>query len=212
MALDISKIRERVEAKLHARGLPVPPWSYDWSPIVTQALTQTDWKGRNLTGAILHGPIELNGIDFTRANLSKAHFRDVQLADATFVEANLTNAIIRDVDMKRGNLKGADLTGVDLSDTDLCDADLSNANLSGVELYSVDLSRAILHEADLAGATLIDVDLSGADLTGANLYGVTIKGRTRLDRADLSGALGLNSIVSITEAKPLYAKGKRGLL
>jgi uncharacterized protein YjbI with pentapeptide repeats len=115
---------------------------------------------------------------------------------------------------------------IDLSECDLAHADLRNANLSGVMLRGTSLSSADLRCADLTGTDLDDVDLTNANLSGAVLgaavyragpwphsfagrtasfrrtnFTASFFGRTVVCDADLSGAIGLDSV---THRAPSY--------
>jgi hypothetical protein len=84
-------------------------------------------------------------------------------------------------------LQGADLTGADLTGAILIRARLTGANLD----------RANFTDADLWGANLTRADLSGADFTGAHLTNAVR--RPGISRADMDGALGLNSVKGLVD-------------
>jgi uncharacterized protein YjbI with pentapeptide repeats len=101
-------------------------------------------------------------------------------------------------------MRGADLTRCDLTGARFVGADLTGANLSYSNFRETDLSHAML-----AGAVVLDSDFSGASLKGAELAMATLSGvrlaqavlsqahlsRTVFARcADLSLALGLDSL------------------
>ncbi|GGU90216.1 hypothetical protein GCM10010182_00860 [Actinomadura cremea] len=112
-------------------------------------LSHVDFHGKDLTGVILHG-----GVDLTGANLKRTILNDAILNNAIFNNADLEGASLRRAEL-RGAALGTDLSGVDLSGADLHGAGLAGAKLTGANLTRTNLSGAYL------GNTL------GADLTGS---------------------------------------------
>src|SRR5882672_7352039 len=94
----------------------------------------------NLTGADLSG-LDLTGIYFKSAALTKANFAGATLSGANLFSCDLTGAVLTDARLLKTNLDGstlrradfrrADLTGASLYATIIEDADLSGANLTG---------------------------------------------------------------------------------
>ena len=151
-----------------------------------------------------------------RASLSRAHLRNVKLAEADlsdvdmsrveFWDPDLTKARLESADLSRtswdgGTLKGAQMSSADLSkasirETSLVDANLSSADLSDVILQEVDLSNANLRNAELSGASfsLIKSRSGGAGFTraGAKQFGLNpeeyIVGVSGLTQAQLDQA------------------------
>ena len=126
-----------------------------------------DFRGVDLNEIIS----DLQGVDFYKANLSRANLK----------RANLSGADLRKANLSKADLSEANLTWANLSQADLSEADLSEANLSGADLSKTNLSKADLSEAGLIGANLSQADLSEAGLIGANLS------QADLSEADLSG-------------------------
>ena len=135
-----------------------------------------------------------------RANLSKAHLRNVNLADADlsfvdmsrveFWDPDLSQARLESADLSRsswdgGTLKGTQMSSADLSqasirETSLVDANLSSANLSDVIFQAVDLSNANLQNAELSGASFSLIKSRGGNTgftrSGAKQFGVSPAG------------------------------------
>ena len=106
----------------------------------------------------------MEGIDLSRAKLSKthlmgAHLRFANLTGADLSEANLSGAFLISANLFRARLSKANLSG----------AFLVNANLSGASLYGADLTEAMLWKANLSEANLSGADLQWADLTDAKV-------------------------------------------
>ena len=92
----------------------------------------------------------------------------------------------------RANLSQARMRGVDL-----VGAALNEATLHQTSLIKADLSYSVLRKADFLGAVLSQANLSGTQLDGCNFEGA-ICGSTIFGDVDLSGALGLETIVHVT--------------
>ena len=130
-------------------------WRLD-SPGVRPLLFDADLR-REVTGLA-----DLNGIDFSNANLIGVNLSGVQLINANFHEANLGGA-------------------------NLSDAILEGANFCRSDLYATDLSRARLLRANLQGTQMAMTILNGAHLIGCKIYGmsawdVAVKG---IDQSEL---------------------------
>ncbi len=102
-------------------------------------------------------------------------------------------------DLEGANLSRTDLRRANLRLANLRAAILRAANLDGADLASADLQKADLIQANLVGASLTNANLSEADLGGATVKGAqfwTAKmGQTRLMDLDLSGAVGLETVL-----------------
>ena len=178
-------------------------------------LRRADLIGVNLTGANLT-TAALNGADLTRSKLcqiklQRADLSNALLAFADLSGADLTGANLQGADLSKTQLVGAILTDAKLDGARLCDSDLQQAKLNGASLKHADLSNAKLNGVTLAAADLTEANLNAArlddtDLTDANLNRANVKsaqfhdsrfGWTSLGGLDLSGALGLDSIVHL---------------
>ena len=73
----------------------------------------------------------LQGLNFSKKDLTVAYFQDADLRDTRMRETDLSNANLAGAD-----LRGADLRGADLAGADLHGADLSGANLRGTEIVT----------------------------------------------------------------------------
>jgi uncharacterized protein YjbI with pentapeptide repeats len=118
---------------------------------------------------------------------------------AKLAGANLTGADLRDAEVTRSDLSGASLEGADLRGANLSVSRCMKANLTGArlqraDLYEVNFGDALLRNVDLTGAIALKVALRGTDLTDAIFTDVD------LYRADLRGALGLESTVDLGSA------------
>jgi hypothetical protein len=114
------------------------------------------------------------------------------------VEPDLTRADLRDwwdlaysaedattnFDLSGATLEGANFTRADLGGTNFRNANLTSANFSGAYLEDVALNRANLELADLSSAHLDLADLSSCRMN-----------QTRMGNVDLSGVLGLETIL-----------------
>ncbi|MEO0934891.1 MAG: pentapeptide repeat-containing protein, partial [Cyanobacteria bacterium J06641_2] len=102
---------------------------------------------------------EINPLDLSCTNLSKANLSEADLSKVNFYKANLSR-----VNLSKANLSNANL----------CEADLSNANLIEVNVSEALLWNTNLSAASLSGADLNKASLSGADLNKAIFGGVEI--------------------------------------
>ena len=102
---------------------------------------------------------------------------------------DLSGADIRRADLRSASLSGADLSQSRLSGSRLVDANLSEAQLQYADLTSPNLSRVnIVTNTDMAEGNVPEkTRLDNADLTGALAMGAKMRG-VILSNADLSGA------------------------
>lgn len=135
--------------------------------------------GANLTDAIigtpLEGPYNIDGADFTDANLTRANFAHITLTGISLTGATISNAKFASATLT-GTISGG-LVGTTSSlpaSWQVTDgyfvgpgANLTNADLTGADLASVDLTYA-----DLTGATLTNATLSGTKFFGTKLRGL----------------------------------------
>ena len=82
----------------------------------------------------------LEGIDFSNANLTHALFINADLENANLHNANLTHAC-----MTAARLIRANLTGANLQNTRLNGSDLRGANLTGANIEYTNLTESILY-------------------------------------------------------------------
>src|SRR5271165_5766802 len=125
-------------------------------------------------------------------DLSNADLQGTNLIGANLFSAALENADMRGALLVKANLSQARMRGVDL-----VGAALNEATLHQTSLIKADLSYSVLRKADFLGAVLSQANLSGSQLDGCNFEGA-ICGSTIFGDVDLSGALGLETIVHVT--------------
>lgn len=141
-----------------------------------QDLSGLDLSGADLAGTIFRnailpgtrmGKCNLQGADFTRANLRRA-----ELGESDLSEAVLTSADLDEANLSRARLVGTRLDG----------ASLTHAVLRGSDLTGASAERASFHQADLVAAILKGVRCAGAD------FSLTHIGNARFDEADMTNA------------------------
>ncbi len=99
---------------------------------------------------------------------------DADLAGRNLSRARLSGATMRGVDLRRANLIGTDLSGANLADALLTSANmfgviLQKTNLSNADLADANLSCAFARWAFLPGANLSEANLSYADFSGSHM-------------------------------------------
>jgi uncharacterized protein YjbI with pentapeptide repeats len=107
--------------------------------------------------------------DLSKMNLEGLDFTGGQLSKAVMVGTNFTKA----------TLKGADLS----------EADLFGATLSFANLQNANLSSAVLRGASLRGANLTKANLTDADLRGGVVFGAGGEESYGCERTDLTQCL-----------------------
>lgn len=146
------------------------------------------WRDENpavipdLQDANLEGPEYplMNGINLSRADLTRAfvQFRYISGAD-------LTGARLTEAQLWGANLSYSRLTGADLTRACLRQAFLDHTDLQRAELVMTDLSQACAMDAKLCGARLREADLMFANLNGADLTGADLS-NARISCANLA--------------------------
>jgi uncharacterized protein YjbI with pentapeptide repeats len=145
----------------------------------------------------------LQGVDVSKANLSRIRLPGADLKDANLQSANLKSADLRKTNLEYANLQEANLEAVNLQESDLEFAnlrqvDLVDANLQQIALGAANLQGAYLRGVNLQMAFLTGVELKAASLHGANLQGTSLAAanlqwasfrEANLQEANLSGAL-----------------------
>ena len=137
-------------------------------------------NGQNFTKADLAGAIvpqsSFNGANFTDANLTLAIFQDADLSGANFSRANLQRAALYGAKLSGTNLTGANLTQAKLVYAKLKGAFFRDANLTNADLKFAEFQQGDLRNANLTGADLTNADLSNANLTKATLTNAKLDG------------------------------------
>jgi len=141
----------------------------------------------NLVGRTFR-QMDLRGVVFVQADLSRADLSKAQLAGADLSSARLLSTNLQEADLHDALLIGADLTGANLSGANLTGTNLSGAILTGASLTGVDLSQTILRSAQLNQSDLVGANLTGARLNAVNFSGARLNG-VQMFNADLSGAV-----------------------
>ena len=116
----------------------------------------------DLTGANLQG-MNLGGLDFTKATLSRA-----QLQGAFLFQAQMKGAFLTEAQMQGAHLSEAQLQGAFLFQAQMKGASLTEAQMKGVDLWEAQLQGAFLFQAQMQGADLSEAQMQGADLRGAD--------------------------------------------
>lgn len=108
---------------------------------------------------------DLQGADFSAAQLQRAVLSGAKLQGAMLDDAQLQGSILIWSHLEGASMSGANLQEADLYLVQLQGADLSNANLQGANLNVAQLPGADLHGAKLQGANLAAAQLQGANLS-----------------------------------------------
>src|ERR1035437_1316972 len=204
-------------AEGHTRGKPVSQQELD-EAIRLHGMWLADintgqrcmFGGRDLSGlqfgVLSGGPVDLNGADFTQADLSGTEADDILVHHCSFNGAKLDGCCWRQpvfafADMRRVSAKRAEW-GVpgrrdsperalaDLSHAVLNNADLFEARICGyfygTKLRDASLVRADLSLSDFLGPKHYETSFSGAQLRGAKLHHCRISSASFFN-ADCSG-------------------------
>jgi uncharacterized protein YjbI with pentapeptide repeats len=156
------------------------------------AMPDMDLTGLQFAGADLSKAIflqcQLDGADFSGARLGQAVFLTAAGSGVNFSGADLENLrVVKDSRLDKANFTGAKLMKANLRGTDLSGSVFAGANLTDADLSETRLAHANLRQVDAANLRLAKADLSGADLSGANLR------RATLQKAQLPGAVFLGA-------------------
>ncbi|MBN2350509.1 MAG: pentapeptide repeat-containing protein, partial [Bacteroidales bacterium] len=156
------------------------------------------WRKNNqdiipdLSGAVLTA-YNLRDINFYKATLVFADFKEVSfdfadlrkanLEGANCKEASFFEAKLQEANFTGANLKEVDLSGMDLRKTcfayaNLKEATLAHANLQGAIFKGANLKEANLYKTDFRNADLSDVDYSEAQVEGADFSGALYNSTT----------------------------------
>jgi uncharacterized protein YjbI with pentapeptide repeats len=166
-------------------------------------LFAADLTGATLNGADLAGTqaeeIRLYGVQGQSVNFKGAYLKNSRAGEGS----NLQGCDFSQADISHSSWEDTDLTGTDFSQTNLQKAQInrccfSNATLTYANAKNADFSKCDFSEAGMAainllGGSLRKARLTGTDLRGANLYGVDFYkstiGNTQLDEANLDRTL-----------------------
>ena len=180
--------------------------------------SDSDYRGFDFSGwfnaqGITDYEFQLNGFDFSGADLRDVDFSGFDLNGVNFSGADLRGANFSGLNLRGANFSGADLRGVDLRGALLIGADLSNAITNGKTLVNnmlyglgtifpkgdandssaqgwngtpIELANGI-DLSTFSGLDFSGFDLSGLDLSGVNFSGISLAG-ANLRGVDFSGA------------------------
>jgi uncharacterized protein YjbI with pentapeptide repeats len=170
---------------------------------------KVDFNGAKFEGFLARN---LNGLDFSGADISNAQFLHANLThtnlsgskgwDVYFREAELNNANLSNAqfiranffhaELQEANFNGANLSGANFRESTAIEADLSGTNLTIADFTGARLNGANLSRANIGGADFTGAYLSNSDFTRAQLFG------TNITRAYLLHANFTNAIIGWT--------------
>ena len=107
---------------------------------------------------------KLKKVDFSHADLCRAHFDRVFAWQCRFFWADLTGADLSEAKISETNLDLAKLARASLTKAQLKDSSLSGSDVSGANLRGADLTRA----------KLVGTRIDGADFHGCRVYGASV--------------------------------------
>jgi uncharacterized protein YjbI with pentapeptide repeats len=157
------------------------------------------------------GCAQLQGADFSLAQLQGASLARAELQDAIFMGARLQGASLDQAQLQGAGFPGAQLQGASLVLAELQGAYLVGVQLQGANLNQAQLEGAELFDAQLQGANLDNAQLQGAVLALADTQGVPLN-VARLDGASLRHAyvwrtnplIAADALVDAPEPGPKY--------
>ncbi|MDY6899652.1 MAG: pentapeptide repeat-containing protein [Cyanobacteriota bacterium] len=120
--------------------------------------------------------------NFSKFNLSRFMFYEVDLKEVNFSGANLSYA-----NLSGSDLSDADLSGANLSEADLCGTNLENANCQGADFRNAELIgdchgiNTNYSYADFRGDALDQGIIEKSNFTGANFTGSFISQYSFID-------------------------------
>ncbi|HEX8423791.1 MAG TPA: toll/interleukin-1 receptor domain-containing protein [Pyrinomonadaceae bacterium] len=138
------------------------------------------WRDENKVAS------DLSGADLSSVNLS---WKDMNLS-----ETNLQRVNLKFAHLAGANFFRSDLTEARLISGDFYKANFEQVNLIGANIHDVDFRHGDFYKANLSNSYLQLTNLSEAKLTYAN-FSESRLGDTIFGNNDLSGVIGLNSII-----------------
>jgi uncharacterized protein YjbI with pentapeptide repeats len=191
--------------QLRSLGKPVPmELTFDCNYLIDDVL---DLRGVDLGGCSLQGS-NLSGADLTGSHLYRTNFINVDLSRAILTGAHLVEANLSGTRLSQTNFERADLR-----EAILCGAN-GSARFTQARMDRVDMSGGNFDNSDFSGATMVDSLLEKVSAQGAHFIATDLrrsnlswsifqsseysfgKGKTRIDRADLSQAILNNTNMS----------------
>lgn len=172
-----------------------------WRPLL---LSDSNLEGRNLNGldfsnAEMDGS-NLKGANLSNSTLSHADLTRSQLALTDFVSANLSDAVLDNASGKEANFRNANMERSRLAQASFESGIFVSANLAGAFLASTNFTDAKLEMVNLKGAQLSGAILTNADVhngwfNGANLAYARVTNANlqsaTFENIDLSRTIGL---------------------
>lgn len=133
-------------------------------------------------------PVDLRGVRFAGADLTKALFMNCQVDNADFSGARLGQAIFLSATGSGVNFSGADLGKVCVvKDSRLAKANFRGAQLQKANMRGTDLAESVFAEADLSDGDFSEASMPRVDFKKAKAVNARMV-RTDLKQADFSGA------------------------
>jgi uncharacterized protein YjbI with pentapeptide repeats len=129
--------------------------------------------------------MNLQGMDFSWADLKEANFKGAFLRGANLREVHLQGADLKDAHLEVAHLEGAHLEVADLTKARLEKARLEEAHLVGADLKEAHLNGAYLIRAHLEYADLNSAHLNSTHLEGAHLHYAKVDKRTNFSGAKI---------------------------
>lgn len=159
--------------------------------VTVDRIERCDLRGASLRNAY---PSAIRESDLREASLENTSLSYRELSKCNLEGTDFSRAELTQAKLMGSKLAGAKLTGAQLGDADLTDADLTGADLTEAMLIKTKLAGAKLDNANLAkanlgGADLTGASLAGADFTEANVAGATVPARGRAKAKGLDDAL-----------------------
>ncbi len=144
----------------------------------------------DLTASMLRS-LNLEGINLSKCDLSRAIFIEAQLAGATFEDSRLNSANLSDCSAVGANFARSDMQSARLRRAVLSESDFSHSDLNGA-----DFSNSKILDCQFEAANLTSTNFSGADLSGSNFARADLR-QVVFVRADIRGA-DLRSAANLT--------------
>jgi uncharacterized protein YjbI with pentapeptide repeats len=114
--------------------------------------------------------INLQGVCFVNASLSKGYFKG-----ANFEASNMTWSNLESANFEGANLRFAILNETDLLNTEFVSADMTATKIQGARLFMTQMQGARLDFASMETASLMLASLEGASLVSTHLEGSHIR-------------------------------------
>jgi len=144
-------------------------------------------RNQNLGSSISFSNCEINGGDFTGANLSMADMTDTTLRYADLSDSMLFRTSLSGANLRESDVQNSDLNEADLSESALVQVNISNTVATQANFTDSLLAGFVAKNADLRGCSVADCHLRNSNFTGSNLHEVDAKGADFID-ANLTDA------------------------